>query len=381
MVRLNDQEVDKEIASLCSQLGFLRDKCAPTPNLSIFAMADPKQPPSIPTSPTPHIATIPNPITSEPNLKPAKPDAWDGTDRDAKPFWNRVLNYLGSFSGTVFSKQVMFVLSLTIYAKSQSWTNTRQDWLVNCSTCLPLTITELLEDFVQEFGNRNAAVSAQHWINTTFQGQRTVAQFNNDWLAKVDEAGYTDTLPLVNRYLGHLNKVVQDAILALNTMLSGLEAIMSATLDREAHLIRKAGLVPVMRSFQGFPMPQHPTSSSPTNTSLTHPSAMSTGTTSRFRNLASLALPRISKKVMDTDLVAIMMKLFTSTKGNDALRTKITINKICLVCQWHRFHATECPRGMEHIQGMDTTSMIAPLTASKEEVKEEEGMNFLHGGL
>ena len=125
-------------------------------------MADPNQTPSIPTSSTPHVATVPNPITSEPNLKPAKPDAWDGTDHDAKPFWNRVLNYLGSFSGMAFSKQVVFVLSLTTHAKSQSWTNTRQDWLTNCPTHLPLTIMELLEDFVREFGDRNTAVSTQH---------------------------------------------------------------------------------------------------------------------------------------------------------------------------------------------------------------------------
>jgi len=75
-----------------------------------------------------------------------------------------------------------------------------------------------------------------------------VAQFNNDWLAKVDEAGYTDTLPLVSRYLSHLNKTVQDAILALDTMPSDLDVMMLAALDREAHLIRKAGLVPVVRA-------------------------------------------------------------------------------------------------------------------------------------
>jgi len=52
------------------------------------------------------------------------------------------------FSGTAFSKQVMFILSLTTHAKSQSWTNTCQDWLTNCPTCLPLTIAQLLKDFV-----------------------------------------------------------------------------------------------------------------------------------------------------------------------------------------------------------------------------------------
>jgi len=195
--------------------------------------------PPVQTTPAPQVVTIPNPIvsTSKPNLKPAKPDAWDGTERDAKPFQNRVLNYLGLFSGTAFSKQVVFVLSLTTHAKSQSWTNTRQDWLANCPDRLPPTIPALLDDFVREFGDRNAAISAQHWIDTMFQGQRTVAQFNNDWLAKMDEAGYTDTLPLVSRYLGHLNKTIQDAILALDTMPSDLNAMMSATLDREAHLI------------------------------------------------------------------------------------------------------------------------------------------------
>jgi len=133
-VRLNDQEVDEEIATLRSQLDFMRDERPPTPNLSIFAMADANQPPSLPTSPHLQVAAIPNPTvssTAEPNLKPVKPDAWDSIDRDAKPFRNRVLNYLGSFSGTVFSKQVVFVLSLTTHAKSQSWTNTCQDWLVN----------------------------------------------------------------------------------------------------------------------------------------------------------------------------------------------------------------------------------------------------------
>jgi len=88
-----------------------------------------------------------------------------------------------------------------------------------------------------EFGDRNTAISTQHWIDTMFQGRRTVTQFNNDWLVKVDEAGYTDTLPLVSRYLSHLNKTIQDAILALDTMPSDLDAMMLATLDHEAYLI------------------------------------------------------------------------------------------------------------------------------------------------
>jgi len=174
MVRLNDQEVDEEIATLRSQLNFLQDKCVSTPNLSVFTTADPNQPPpSISVNPTPQTTTFPNPITSntsEPNLKPVKSDAWDGTDCDAKPFWNRVLNYLGLFSGMAFSKQVMFVLSLTTHTKSQSWTNTCQDWLTNNPARLPPTISGLLEDFVWEFGDRNTTISAQHWIDTTFQG-------------------------------------------------------------------------------------------------------------------------------------------------------------------------------------------------------------------
>ena len=72
---------------------------------------------------TPQVATIPNPTvsnTSEPNLKPTKPDVWNSTECDAKAFQSKVLNYLGFFSGTAFSKQVMFILSLTTHAKSQS---------------------------------------------------------------------------------------------------------------------------------------------------------------------------------------------------------------------------------------------------------------------
>ena len=70
-----------------------------------------------------------------------------------------------------------------------------------------------------------------------FQGCRSVAQFNNDWLVKVEEAGFTDTLPLVSRYLGHLCKPVQGTILALDTMPVRLNETMSAALDWEANLI------------------------------------------------------------------------------------------------------------------------------------------------
>ena len=225
------QDVDEEVAALRSQLDTLRER--PPPTSTIITTLEPG-------SPVPPVTVTQAPITSntpEPNLKPAKPEAWNGTERDAKPFRNRVLNYLGSFSGAPLSKQVVFALSLTTHAKSQSWTNTRQDWLANNPTRLPPTITTLLDDFVREFGDRNAAISAQHWLDTTPQGRRSVAQFNNDWLSKVEEAGYTDTLPLVSRYLGHLCKPVQDAILALDTMPASLDETMTAALDREANLI------------------------------------------------------------------------------------------------------------------------------------------------
>jgi len=190
---------------------------------------------------------------------------------------------------------------------------------VNSPDCLPSNIPALLENFVWEFGDRNATISTQHWIDTTFQGRRSVAQFNNNWLAKVDKAGYTDTLPLVSYYLGHLNKVVQDAILALNTMPLGLEMTISAALDRKAHLIRKAGLVPVIPSFQGIPPSQCMIPSTPM-TSPTHQSTSTpTSSTSWFANLTSLAPLKIPKELTDSDLIAVMMEPFTSTKGNDAL--------------------------------------------------------------
>jgi len=99
----------------------------------------------------------------------------------------------------------------------------------------------------------------------------------------------------------------------------------------------------------------------------------STGTTSRFGSLASLAPPKIPKELTDTDLMAVMTKPFTSTKENNTLRAKMLSNKICLVCRWHKSHATGCPRG--------TDTMTVAQTASIKEVKDEEGMGFLHGGL
>ena len=170
VVRQETQEIDEGFNAVHSQLDSLRER-APT-RLSLI--------PSLTTTPNPGSRTLevhPTPTpqatatSAEPNLKPAKPEAWDGTERDAKPFRNRVLNYLGSFAGAAFSKQVVFVLSLTTHAKSQSWTNTRQDWLANTPARLPQSIATLLDDFVREFGDRNAAISAQHWIDTTFQGR------------------------------------------------------------------------------------------------------------------------------------------------------------------------------------------------------------------
>jgi len=66
-VRLNNQEVDEEIATLRSQLDFMRDEHPPTPNLSIFAMADANQLAPIsksPPSPTQPSRAPPNPTSN-----------------------------------------------------------------------------------------------------------------------------------------------------------------------------------------------------------------------------------------------------------------------------------------------------------------------------
>jgi len=102
----------------------------------------------------------------------------------------------------------------------------------------------------------------------------------------------------------------------------GLDETMSAALDWEANLIHKAGLIPVMQSFQGVSSPYHPNA------------------TSCFVNLT---LPNIPKDITDKDLVATMFKPFVSTKGNDTLCSKMLANQICLICRWHKSHATGCP--------------------------------------
>lgn len=183
----------------------------------------------------------------------------------------------------------------------------------------------------------------------------------------MEEAGYTDTLPLVSRYLGHINRPVQEAILALDTMPVGLEATMSAALDREAHLIRKAGLVPVMRSFQGNTSNQRP--GSQTSITPSNPSASTTPTPSSSPRFVTLTPPKLPKEVTDPELIAAMTKPFTSTKGNEALRSKMLSNKICLLCRWHKSHATGCPRSMEHARATDVSS---PTPSLIEEVKEED---------
>jgi len=374
MIRCDALEVDEGITALHSQLDSLREwpPAPPSPILSLALTPDSGGPLSGILSPMPTLrATAP---PGELNLKPAKPEAWNSSKHNAKPFRNWVLNYLESFAGTAFSKQVVFVLSLTMHTKSQSWTNTHQDWLGNTPARLLHSVTVLLDDFVWKFSDRNAAISTQHWINTTSQGQWSVAQFNNDWLVKVEEVGYMDTLLLVSRYLGHINKTIQEAILALDVMPVGLEATMLATLDREAYLIWKAGLVPVMCSFQGI-------SSNVQNNSFTPPrpspstTASTTNMSSRF---VTLTLPKISKKVTDLDLIVAMTKPFTSTKGNEALCSKMLANRICLLCRWYKGHATGCPWGTEHTW---VTDMTSPTSSMIEEVKEEEGSDFLNRGL
>jgi len=366
------QEVDEEVVALWSQLNFVRERHPIAAQIPVLTITPG------PGSPIPPATTSQVPVTSNTtklNLKPAKPEVWNGTKRDAKPFRNRVLNYLGSFSGAPLSKQVVFILSLTTHAKSQSWMNTCQDWLANNPAHLPPTITMLLDDFVREFGDRNAAISAQHWLDTTSQGRRSVAQFNNNWLAKVEEAEYMDTLPLVSHYLRHLCKPVQEAILALDMMPVGLDETMSVALDRKANLIRKAGLIPVMQSFQGVSSPYCPNTTTLTTPSPSNMTSSLPNPTSRFVNLAP---PNIPKNITDKDLVAAMSKPFTSTKGNNTLRSKMLANQICLICRWHKSHATGCPRATEHAQAADTTVLL--LTATLEEVKEDE-TDFLNGGL
>jgi len=190
----------------------------------------------------------------------------------------------------------------------------------------------------------------------------------------VEEAGYTDTLPLVSRYLGHVNKTVQEAILALDAMPVGLEATMLAAFDREAHLIQKAGLVPVMHSFQGTLLSQQSNPSSPTTPSL----STTTSTANTSPRFITLTPPKLPKEVMDLELIAAMIKPFTSTKGNDVLYSKMLAHKICLLCRWYKSHATGCPQGTEHARATD---MTLPPSSIIEEVKERENSDFLHGGL
>ena len=138
-----------------------------------------------------------------------------------------------------------------------------------------------------------------------------------------------DTLPLVSRYLEHVNKTVQEAILALDAMPVGLEATMLAALNRKAHLIWKAGLVPVMRSFQGTLPSQRSNPPSSTTPSL----STTTSTANTSPRFITLTPPKLPKEVMDPELIAAMTKPFTSTKGNDALRSKMLAHKICLLCR------------------------------------------------
>jgi len=137
-----------------------------------------------------------------------------------------------------------------------------------------------------------------------------------------------DTLPLVSCYLGHFNKMVQEAILALDAMPVGLEATILAALNHKTHLIWKAGLVPVMHSFQGTLPSQRSNPPSSTTPSLSTTTSMA-NTSPWF---ITLTPPKLPKEVTDPELIAAMTKPFTSTKGNDALRSKMLAHKICLLC-------------------------------------------------
>ena len=104
----------------------------------------------------------------------------------------------------------------------------------------------------------------------------------------------------------------------------GLEAMMSATLDCEAHLIWKAGLIPVMHSFQGtLPSQQY----NPLSLTTSSPS-MTTSTANMSPWFMTLTPLKLSKEVTDPELIAAMTKPFTSTKRNDALRShRIRLSK------------------------------------------------------
>ena len=76
------QDVDEEVAALQSQLNILQERPS-----SIVTTLEPGSPP-------PSVTMMQAPImlnTPESNLKPAEPEAWNGTECDAKPFRNRVL--------------------------------------------------------------------------------------------------------------------------------------------------------------------------------------------------------------------------------------------------------------------------------------------------
>jgi len=150
-VHCGHQDVDEEVMALQSQLDVLREQPPITAPMLVIKLS--------PGNPVPSVTSTQAPITSntpKPNLKPLnrKP----GIELSATPS----LNYLESFSGAPLLKQVIFALSLMTHAKSQSWMNTCQDWLANNPTCLPPTIMMLLDNFVREFRDYNAAISTQH---------------------------------------------------------------------------------------------------------------------------------------------------------------------------------------------------------------------------
>ena len=78
------------------------------------------------------------------------------------------------------------------------------------------------------------------------------------------------------------------------------------------------------------------------------------------------------KPISSKDLVSVITKPFTSTKRNNMLQAKMLSNKICLVC-----HGMPKRDGVHPWDGHHDH----PQMASIEEVKDEKGMGFLHGGL
>lgn len=69
--------------------------------------------------------------------------------------------------------KIRYALPLLNHPKCASWVERRREWL-RVQAPMPETIAEFLDSFVEEFGDRNEAFSAQSWIETCRQGTCSV---------------------------------------------------------------------------------------------------------------------------------------------------------------------------------------------------------------